>query len=136
VRIVLGKIFGGAAGVEKERKNLENIRKIFGLKLGDQIRFIDTKRFVHCHNKLVLVDNEAVLVSSQNWSNAAVLENREAGLLIHYPDLAAYFAAIFDSDWSTAVRTLPARPEPELIAPDALARGNFVTVNYGDYVQF
>jgi phosphatidylserine/phosphatidylglycerophosphate/cardiolipin synthase-like enzyme len=136
VRIVLGKIFGGAKGVEKERKNLENIRKVFGLKLGDQIRFIDTRRFVHCHNKLIVVDNAAVLVSSQNWSNAAVLENREAGLLIRYPDLAEYFAAIFDSDWSTAARTLPSRPEPETIAPDALARGNFVTANYGDYVEF
>ena len=135
VRIVLGKIFGGAAGVEKERKNLENIRKVFGLHLGTHIRYIDTRRFVHCHNKLVLVDNERVLVSSQNWSNAAVQENREAGLLLHYPPVAQYFAGIFESDWGTAIRTLPPRPEPEAIAPETVARGNYVAVSYGDYVE-
>jgi phosphatidylserine/phosphatidylglycerophosphate/cardiolipin synthase-like enzyme len=135
VRIILGKIFGGAKGVEKERDNQANIRKKFGLQLGQNIRFIDTKRFIHCHNKLILVDNEAVLVSSQNWSNPAVLENREAGLLMRFPLIARYYAKIFESDWSTAIKSLPKKAEPDSVGPESLASGKFIEVNFGDYVH-
>lgn len=34
------------------------------------------------------------------------------------------------------VQKLPGKPDPETAAPAALARGNFVEVSYGDYVQF
>jgi phosphatidylserine/phosphatidylglycerophosphate/cardiolipin synthase-like enzyme len=135
VRIVLGKIFGGTKGVQKEAKNLENIRKKFKLRLGPNIRFIDTRRFAHCHNKLIVIDRKAVLVSSQNWSNAAVRENREAGLLIPYAPIARYFADIFESDWETAQKTLPSTPEPESVDLEAVAKGNFMEVNFGDYVH-
>lgn len=69
-------------------------------------------------------------------SNAAVLQNREASLLVRYPGVARYFAEIFESDWSTATQKLPGKSDPETAAPAALARGNFVEVSYGDYVQF
>lgn len=136
VRIILGKIFGGAKGIEKESKNLANIRKKFNLRLGANIRFINTQRFVHCHNKLIVVDGKAVLISSQNWSNAAVRENREAGLLIRFPRVAAYFAEIFESDWETAFKTLPKTAEPESVGLESLATENLMEVNFGDYVQF
>jgi len=38
-----------------------------------EIRYIDTTRLVHCHNKLIIIDGQTVLTSSQNWSKAAVL---------------------------------------------------------------
>ena len=141
VRIILGKIFperkekgGMKAAVKKETENLENIRKNFKLRLGPNIRFINTDRFTHCHNKLIVVDGRAVLVSSQNWSRPAVLENREAGLLIRAPVIARYFAEIFESDWKTAFKTLtPAGPEA--IALESVAKSNLMEVNFGDYVQ-
>jgi phosphatidylserine/phosphatidylglycerophosphate/cardiolipin synthase-like enzyme len=136
VRIVLGKVFGGEKGLAKETKNQENIRKRFGLKLGANIRFIDTKRFIHCHNKLIIIDNRSVLISSQNWSNAAVRENREAGLLIRLPEMARYFASIFASDWEVAQKKLPAKAEPESVALEAVSADKFMEVNLGDYVQF
>src|SRR5207247_2591193 len=67
VRIVLGKLFA-AKDVPKEKKNLDTLRTTYGLRLGQHIRYIDVNRFVHCHNKLVIVDGTAVLVSSPNWS--------------------------------------------------------------------
>lgn len=134
VRIILGKIFS-AKDLPKEKANLAHLRTAFGLKLGTNIRFIDTKRFVHCHNKLVIVDGEHVLVSSQNWSDAAVAKNREAGLLFRYPEIGQYFAAIFESDWTTGLRTLPRFPKRASVTPDALARGNFVEVRAADYQE-
>ncbi len=133
VRIILGKIFS-KKDIKKERQNLLHIRKEFALNLGSNIRFIDTKRFVHCHNKLIVVDDKVVLVSSQNWSDAAVLRNREAGLLMEYPEIARYYSTIFEADWKTAVKNLP-KAKPETITPEVLARGNFVKVVAADYQE-
>src|SRR5437867_12828780 len=91
VRIVLGKLCA-AKDVPKEKKNLDTLRTTYGLRLGQHIRYIDVNRFVHCHNKLVIVDGTAVLVSSQNWSRTGVAQNREAGPMIRDPAPAPYHA--------------------------------------------
>lgn len=132
VRIILGKIFGGAKEVAKEKKNLDLIKKKYGWALGKNIRLIDTTRFVHCHNKLIVVDGKSVLVSSQNWSDSAVIKNREAGILLKHPAIAKYFAAIFESDWSTGIKTLP-KPAAAKVTPEALTKGGFVRVEPADY---
>jgi hypothetical protein len=51
------------------------------------------------HNKGIVVDGESVLVSSQNWSTDGTLYNRDAGVIIHNADAAAYFQQIFLHDW-------------------------------------
>lgn len=71
IRIVLGKIFD-KEDLPKEQRNLDNLSKTYGLELGEHIRFINTDEFVHCHNKMIIVDGKSVLISSQNWSDAAV----------------------------------------------------------------
>jgi phosphatidylserine/phosphatidylglycerophosphate/cardiolipin synthase-like enzyme len=131
VRIILGKLFDDK-DFQQEKQNIANLKKSFGLKLGENIRYIDLKRFVHCHNKLIVVDGEAVLVSSQNWSRTGVGNNREAGVLVRYPDIARYYSKIFESDWSTALKTIP-KPKAGAITPEALAKGNFVEVRAADY---
>jgi phosphatidylserine/phosphatidylglycerophosphate/cardiolipin synthase-like enzyme len=130
VRIVLGKVFS-KKDVPKEQANLKELAKKFGLKLGTHIRYVDESRFVHLHNKLILVDDDGVLVSSQNWSNAAVSENREAGLLFENKSINGYFRKIFDSDWSTASKKL--KGAPEALAPQAITPGKFVRVMAGDF---
>lgn len=134
VRIILGKLFD-SSDYEKEKANVANLKASFDLKLDRNIRYIDTKRFVHCHNKLIIVDDKAVLISSQNWSNTGVGTNREAGVLMKYPDIARYFTEIFEADWSTALKTIPRPGATETITPDALARGNFVEVAAADYQE-
>jgi phosphatidylserine/phosphatidylglycerophosphate/cardiolipin synthase-like enzyme len=130
-RIILGKIFS-RKDLEKERKNLENLQQTYGLKLGRNIRYIDTSRFVHCHNKMVLIDGKDVLVSSQNWSRSAVSQNREAGVLLDHAGICDYFTQIFESDWSTALKQLPG-VEPETLAPETVRSGKFIRVEPGDY---
>jgi len=133
VRIILGKLFD-KDDYDKEVKNIANISKAFGLKLSTNIRYIDTKRFIHCHNKLLIVDNMKVLISSQNWSNSGVDKNREAGLLIDYPELTKYYSKIFESDWSTALKGIP-KPGKATISPQSLAKGNYVEVVAADYQE-
>jgi phosphatidylserine/phosphatidylglycerophosphate/cardiolipin synthase-like enzyme len=130
VRIVLGKLFS-KRDVPKEKANLKALASKFGLKLGKHIRYVDETRFVHLHNKLILIDDEGVLVSSQNWSNAAVFENREAGLWLENSSINSYFKKIFESDWSTASKKL--KGVPEVLAPEAITPGRFVRVMAGDF---
>ena len=51
------------------------------------------------HNKGVVVDGVRTLVSSQNWSTAGALQNRDAGVIIDDEHVAQYFGAIFLHDW-------------------------------------
>ena len=51
------------------------------------------------HNKGAVVDGRAVLVSSMNLALGSATENREVGLIVEDPSLAATFEAAFDADW-------------------------------------
>ena len=107
-----------------------------GLKLGEHVRLLAAQHFAHCHNKLVIVDRKRVLISSQNWSTSAVMKNREAGLLMDYPALAAYYASIFEVDWQTGEQQLPkAKAKPSVAGPESLATGKTLRLNWGDYAE-
>ena len=54
------------------------------------------------HNKGVIVDGNKVLVSSINWNINSPQFNREAGVIIEHPGVAAYFSAVFADDWNSA----------------------------------
>ena len=132
VRIVLGKLFG-EDDVRKEKTNLATLAESFGLMVGDNIRYINTDQFVHCHNKMIIVDGESLLVSSQNWSDAAVSRNREAGVWLTHAGIATYFTEIFENDWESAFRELPDLGGPEVMTPQALGAGGYVRVDLADY---
>jgi phosphatidylserine/phosphatidylglycerophosphate/cardiolipin synthase-like enzyme len=133
VRIVLGKIFH-KSDLPDEEKNLKLLKDKFGLLLGTNIRYVDTTRFVHCHNKMILIDGKGVLISSQNWSNSAVTKNREAGLSFEHKGIRDYFARIFEDDWATA-KSSPTGAQPEVLSPQAVRTGRFVRVVAADYAE-
>jgi phosphatidylserine/phosphatidylglycerophosphate/cardiolipin synthase-like enzyme len=56
------------------------------------------QKFQTLHNKGMVIDDTA-LVSSINWNMAALLENRECGLLVESDVVADFFAQAFESDW-------------------------------------
>ncbi len=56
------------------------------------------QRFGTLHNKGMVID-DAALVSSINWNLAALLENRECGLLVESAPVADFFAQAFEKDW-------------------------------------
>ena len=65
-------------------ENWEPGRKPAGREIADNLRAINLDNFTHCHNKGVIVDN-AVIVSSTNWSENSIRSAREAGILIQSP---------------------------------------------------
>lgn len=127
------------------QKDLMSLQNDFQLQTDTNVRLLNHRYFTHLHNKLIIIDNEAVLISSQNWSTQAVTKNREAGLIIRYPELAAYYAKIFELDWSTAVRSLGRAPTPPAmlsVAPEAAAAlsaateaGAAILLSPGDYAD-
>jgi phosphatidylserine/phosphatidylglycerophosphate/cardiolipin synthase-like enzyme len=133
IRIILGKLFS-QKDLVKEQANLALLKKEYGLVLGKNIRYIDTSRFVHCHNKMVLIDGQGVLVSSQNWSDSAVSKNREAGVWLSHAGICSYFTQIFENDWKTA-RKVPEAPGKEIVEPEALRAGGYVRVSPADYQE-
>ncbi len=56
------------------------------------------------HTKGVIVDGNAVLVSSINWNENSPMNNREAGVIIRHPDAAAYYLRVFEEDWKNDYR--------------------------------
>lgn len=133
VRIYLGKVFA-KKNLPQEKKALAALKKECGLELGKHIRYVNPDRLVHCHNKMVIIDGKGVLVSSQNWSKAAVWENREAGLWIEHRGIANYFTSIFETDWKDGKKTLPRFPAKK-IGPQTVQRGGFVRVSAADYAE-
>jgi cardiolipin synthase len=51
------------------------------------------------HNKGLVVDDTAV-ISSINWGDSALFENREVGVAVRSEQVAAYFSDLFWEDWS------------------------------------
>jgi phosphatidylserine/phosphatidylglycerophosphate/cardiolipin synthase-like enzyme len=52
------------------------------------------------HNKLVIIDDSVVIISSINFSETAFKENREAGMIIQNVNVANHFTQVFDADWT------------------------------------
>jgi phosphatidylserine/phosphatidylglycerophosphate/cardiolipin synthase-like enzyme len=79
-----------------------NDTKNFLEQYGIQVKFIssDWSPFTTVHNKGMIIDNQTVLISSINWNEQSVTQNREAGFLITNPEIATYYANVFDADWT------------------------------------
>lgn len=59
-----------------------------------------SKKFHNTHSKFAIVDDYAVLVGSTNWSENAMLYNREASVVVYSHNIAKNFETVFDSDYT------------------------------------
>ncbi len=55
--------------------------------------------FLKQHNKGMIVDEEKVLISSINWNQNSILQNREVGIIVENEGVGDYFTDIFKEDW-------------------------------------
>jgi phosphatidylserine/phosphatidylglycerophosphate/cardiolipin synthase-like enzyme len=78
-----------------EKENLSNL----------QARTVYLHNLSKIHNKGVIVDGNKTLISSINWGRSAVIENREAGVIVENRDVAEYFTSAFFYDWRTGNET-------------------------------
>ncbi|MFO8132776.1 MAG: phospholipase D-like domain-containing protein [Thermoplasmatota archaeon] len=69
--------------------------------LSSRFVYANASALVNVHTKGAVVDN-ATLVSSINWNENAVRCNRELGVIVEHPGVAAYFAKVFNHDWHLA----------------------------------
>jgi phosphatidylserine/phosphatidylglycerophosphate/cardiolipin synthase-like enzyme len=129
--IVAGPSFGPDPQIAE---SLADLRADHGLATGKNVRLLNGAYFAHCHNKLVVVDQKITLISSQNWSSTAVATNREAGVIVPNTTVARYFQEIFDADWATAVKAVPA-PTPGPLPAVALATGTTIPITLSDYEE-
>ncbi len=85
------------------------------LQNGIEVRF---SKSLYNHNKFLRVDGEYVSVSSINWSNGSVWENREAGAIVKNTKIASYLGDVFEWDWENYTE-IPSGflPEVEIIKP-------------------
>lgn len=145
VRIIVAAPFSATSTDDRRklRKELDALAEV-GLVEVENVRLLNKDHLTHCHNKLVIVDNEKVLISSQNWSEPAVTINREAGVLIEHSRIANYFTQIFDEDWDNAFQTLEDAPDTEVLVldnptpdniEDVLRSGEFRLVEWGDHAD-
>lgn len=95
VQIILAQPIGDAKSIARTMNEFDVLQNHYSY----DVRFL-SKQFTHCHNKLIIVDDKTVLISSQNWSNTAVATNREAGVIIYDREITRYFKKIFDADWT------------------------------------
>ena len=64
-----------------------------------------TKTGLYMHEKILLTDNTALIIGSQNLSTTSLLENRELSLALDTaiaPDLIAAVESTFDADYAAA----------------------------------
>ncbi|MGK9230958.1 trypsin-like peptidase domain-containing protein [Inquilinus limosus] len=89
VRIIIRSGFGN------EREALRRLKE-FKLKTdAGHVRWFDK-----CHTKGIVIDREIIVLGSQNWTAAGTGPNRDASLAIWHPEANAYFAGLFEHDWS------------------------------------
>ena len=103
----------------------ENVTEVL-INNGVQVKFF--KGLGHNHNKFVSVDGETVQVSSINWSNNSIENNREAGAIVKNANIAAYFKTVFDYDWANSETPVGFAAPVALVSPKVggIASGSFL----------
>lgn len=89
---------------------------------GFDMNFIRAQK--NCHTKGIIIDNEAVLVGSHNWTTAGTKFNRDASLIFYDRDIAQFYKALFQYDWA---RIGPAKVDESLPGPIIVTPGNETT---------
>jgi phosphatidylserine/phosphatidylglycerophosphate/cardiolipin synthase-like enzyme len=91
----------------------------------------------NCHTKGIIVDDETVVLGSQNWSNDGVSVNRDASLLFEDADLAKYYRKIFEHDWKyQATQNIGAeRGGVRVASRDEATPAGMIRLSWKDYME-
>lgn len=84
----------------------------------------------NCHTKGIIIDSEAVLMGSHNWTTAGTGFNRDASLIFYDAEIAKFYEEIFLYDWN---RIGPAKID-ENLPPPVLAPSGGETAPPSGYI--
>ncbi|MCM2324510.1 MAG: phospholipase D-like domain-containing protein [Oligoflexia bacterium] len=104
----------------KSRQNaalLNRLAREQGLPLTTRVADLAAMGVTIIHNKGALVDDNATLVSSINWNENSVMNNREAAVLIKGREVNAHYSALFERDWSASDPRRVEQESAELLTP-------------------
>lgn len=73
---------------------------------GIEVRWASQK-FANTHAKMAIIDGKKIIVGSINWSQHAMFQNREVGVLIESEALAQQLLGVFEADWAIASDYVP-----------------------------
>lgn len=105
-------IEGTPVGVGADEKNLAKYVAQQIHNAGGQIRYMITDdamdihdRYTWDHAKYCIIDNDTILVMSENWKTTGIPVdntggNRGWGIMIENVDVADYFLMVFEDDWN------------------------------------
>ncbi len=97
VRLLMGSSWGGGDN-PAVAKELNSIAQARGLDL--EARSISSYHNLSVmHNKGLIIDDQ-VIVSSINWGDTSLYQNREVGAVVTSEPVASYFSSLFWQDWS------------------------------------
>ncbi len=68
----------------------------------------------YVHNKGILVDNDRTLISSINYTQNSIVNNRETAVLVQGQDINQYYMQVFDLDWNASASQTPEEPTSPL----------------------
>jgi len=80
-------------------KLLKELAEEEGLDIEAKIADLKAMKVRYIHNKGVLVDGDRVLISSINWNQNSVENNREAALVLEGADINRFYTQTFEEDW-------------------------------------
>ncbi len=64
------------------------------------IKFIDNyKRYDHLHSKYAVVDDDKVIITSENWAEGSFTSNRGWGVVVTSEDFAGFYRKVFEEDF-------------------------------------
>jgi phosphatidylserine/phosphatidylglycerophosphate/cardiolipin synthase-like enzyme len=74
----------------------------------------------YIHNKGVIVDGKITLISSINWTQNSITNNRETAVALKSTQIAAFFGQAFNLDWNRSAATtsaVQAQPKTTIVEP-------------------
>jgi phosphatidylserine/phosphatidylglycerophosphate/cardiolipin synthase-like enzyme len=74
--------------------------------IGVEVRMMEA---MYIHAKTMIIDGEAALIGSQNYTMTSLDRNREIGMIVDNPGLVGRVVAVYERDW---VRAVPAQAVP------------------------
>jgi len=97
-----GPARGDALGNRATAEALNGIARAEALPLEARLFPPGADGIVKVHAKGLVVDGRIAFASSLNWNQNSATRNREVGLLVDSPGVAAFFGAAFERDWVAA----------------------------------